>query len=387
MRKKTSRAPKYIKLKEYLLAAINEGRLQPGDCIGSENNLGSDFGISRPSVRNAIDELIKEGLVNRVPGKGTFVADPASRSFVQSSKVISFVVPDVQTPFIGPIYKGVQRVAEENGYALAVYSSDWQIEKENRNIRLAMERGECGTIIFPNWGRHNYSEILELKKSGYPFVLIDRYFRDIPTDYVVVDNFMGAFEAVEYLIGLGHTSIAHVMGLPGTANDARLEGYKQALLGKGLKVQEGNMLMIGSAEEDQTEPHQACGYEETLELLQKKNRPTAIFAGSDFIALGVIQAAKSMGLSVPDDIAVVGFDDLEFASWPDIELTTVAQPKEDIGAIAAELLIEKIEAKRKMREIQIQQIVLQPRLIARRTCGGVIAEKRGARSGQFATTA
>ncbi|HAH85910.1 MAG TPA: hypothetical protein DCL60_00895, partial [Armatimonadetes bacterium] len=96
---------------------------------------------------------------------------------------------------------------------------------------------------------------------------------------------------------------------------------------------------------------------------------------------------KSMGLSVPDDIAVVGFDDLEFASWPDIELTTVAQPKEDIGAIAAELLIEKIEAKRKMREIQIQQIVLQPKLIARRTCGGVIAEKRGARSGQFATTA
>ncbi len=363
----TNREPRYAEITAKLAERIQSGELRPDSPVGSESQLCQEFGVSRPTVRRAIAELTSRGLVVAVPGKGTYVCGSTMPS--ETKPVISFIVPHLQTPFTGEVYRGIQSVAEQHGYAVAVYGSDWRIAMENENIRLAVSRGESGTIIFPNWGRSNYADLVDLKKMGFPFVLVDSFFKDLPTDYVVVDNVMGAYEAVEHLIDLGHTNIAHIMGKPRAANEARLEGYRQALDHHGIAFRPEMVVSIDQPAYKDNEPGEMVGEEETIELLSRPNRPTAIFAGNDFIALGVIKAAGTMGLKVPEDLAIVGFDDLDFASWPGIELTTVAQPKVRIGEAAAELLIGKIEARLRNPNPGIRQIVLPTSLVIRSTSG------------------
>ncbi len=363
----TNREPRYVEIAATLAERIESGELGPDSPVGSESQLCQEFGVSRPTVRRAIADLTSRGLVVAVPGKGTYVR--GSSTPMETKPVISFIVPHIQTPFIGEVYRGIQSVAEQHGYAVAVYGSDWRISMENENIRLAVSRGEAGAIIFPNWGRSNYADLLDLKKMGFPFVLVDSFFKDLPTDYVVVDNVMGAYEAVEHLIGLGHTNIAHVMGKPRAANEARLQGYRQALDHYGISFKPENVVTIDQPAYQDSEPGEMIGEDETIELLARPDRPTAIFAGNDFIALGIIKAAATLGMKVPEDLAIVGFDDLDFASWPGIELTTVAQPKVRIGEAAAELLIGKIEAKRRNPNPGIRQIVLPTSLVVRSSSG------------------
>lgn len=367
----TQHKPRYTDIATKLAQRIESGELRPDSPIGSESQLCQEFGVSRPTIRRAIAELVSGGLVVAVPGKGTFVR--GSMSPGETKPVISFIVPNIQTYFIGGIYRGIQSIAEQRGYAVAVYASDWRISLENENIRMAVNRGESGAIIFPNWGRSNYADLLDLKKMGFPFVLVDSFFRDLPTDYVVVDNAMGAFEAVEHLIKLGHTRIAHVMGKPRAANEARLEGYRQALDRHGIPWRPEYVVSIDQPVYRDTEPGELVGEEETLNLLKRPDRPTAIFAGNDFIALGIIKAVATLGMKIPDDVAIVGFDNLDFASWPGIDLTTVDQPKVRIGEAAAELLIGKIEARRRNPDPGIRQIVLPTSLVIRGTSGTAAA--------------
>lgn len=362
----------YSELENDLEAQIKNGILKPGECILSENELSHKYGVSRRSSRKAVSNLVEKKLLYRLAGKGTFVSDSCLTQNSSLSQVaVSFIVPDIDDIFISEVCKGVQAAANRSGCNLMIQSSNGCIEKENENIEFSLGRRINGAIIFPNWGRANIDAVYKLKERGIPFVLIDRYFRDIDTDYVVVDNRDGAFKATERLVGLGHAKIAHLYGTEGSANDDRLDGYRDALAVAGIVYNPEYVKRTGKnatfVEGDRFEPDKQSGYENMKKLLTLKDPPTAVFAGNDYQAIGAIQAVKDAGLKVPEDIAVVGFDDLKFSGLLEPPLTTVRQPKSEIGSKAFEVLLEKINSS---VPVPHRHIVLDTELVIRKSCGG-----------------
>ncbi|MEN6535384.1 MAG: GntR family transcriptional regulator [Bryobacteraceae bacterium] len=364
--------PLYIQVREDIRAQIESGALSPGDRLLFEDDLATQYGVSCVTIKHALRDLVAAGLIIRIKNKGTFVSPRRVNSTgnLQRTRTLALIIPDIEDLFISEIYRGAADVARKRGYRIAILSSDRQVDQEASNIRDLGKRGEEGAIIFPNWGRTNSEQIFELKKAKFPFVLVNRYFKDIKTNYVVVDNRAGALEAVEHLIRLGHRSIACIGWVECTAVEDRLAGYRLALGRHGIPYDENivrSILDEGDGRYASVEPASG-GYREMKALLNANPRPTAVFAVSDRLAVGAMRAIAEAGLRMPGDIAVVGFDDLRYAA--DLDLTTVRQPAFETGQKAAEILIGEDQDSGKSVPGKYQQIVLPVELIVRGSCGG-----------------
>ncbi len=348
--------PVYNVLIEDIISRIRSKGFKPEEALPSENQLVKKYHISRGSVRTALRELQEKDLIYSLPGKGSFVKKYSSSQNISEDK-IAFIVPSLEDSDL-QIYQGIEETLNKEGFVLSIFNSQRSIERENKNLRLLLEGNEKGAIIFPNWGRSNIEIIFELKRANYPFVLIDRYFRDLETDYVVTDNKKGGYLATEYLIKLGHRRIGIIAGLSCTAIEDRLEGYREALA--EYNILHHLSLMRKVNEVDKLEPSNG-GYLETKELLKEK--PTAIFATNDFFAQGAMKAIEEENLSIPEDISLIGFDNQKFSENLSPPLTTIAQPFYSIGKNAAKILIKKISGV----SDRIKQITLSPELIIRST--------------------
>ncbi len=375
---KSNPLPLYIQVREDLRGQIESGLLPPGHRLLLEQDLAGQYGVSCVTVKHALRNLANEGLVVRIKRKGTFVS-PGRGSLSGAklrTKMLAIIIPDIEDLFISAIYRGFAGVAHREGYGVSILSSDREIDKECENIRSLGQRGEEGAVVFPNWGRANAEQIFELKRRRFPFVMVSRYFRDIPTHYVIADNRAGACKAVEHLIRLGHRRIGCIGWVECTAVEDRLAGYRLALGRHGIPYDE--KLVRGILDEDRdkhvrVEPA-GGGYREMKRLLRLKQRPTAVFAVSDRLAVGAMRAVAEEGLRIPDDVAMVGFDDVQYAA--DLDLTTVAQPALETGKKAAEILMNQIEeealdkAGEGLQREGFQQVVLPTKLIIRGSCGG-----------------
>ncbi len=271
---------------------------------------------------------------------------------------LGLVIPDITNPFVSEVTKHIENSAIAGGYSLLMCITDNSLEKEETSIHTLMERRVDGIIINHPQSYDEGECFRELRREGVPFVLVG-WTKGMEADYVMVDLAEGAYQAVGHLINLGHKRIAYVRGGNG---HHRLMGYKKALGEHGLEFDEELVVRCGPAMED--------GAEATRKILAMKDRPTAIFALNDFLAIGVMDALDAAGLKVPDDMAVVGFDDVMLASHLKVPLTTVAQPKEQLGKLAIEILLEKIEKKTK----ELRQVMLKPKLVIRESSGGRINE-------------
>jgi GntR family transcriptional regulator of arabinose operon len=342
-RNKRSKCPQpiYRHLQKSIAVKIRKGELKPGDALPSEGKLVKEYGISRGSVRSALKELQNQGIIYAVAGKGSFVSEHVSNLQLGEQGRIALVIPGLEDSDF-QIYRGIEDALNAAGFILTIFNSQRNIEQENKNLKLLLEGKEKGAIIFPNWGRTNAEALFELKMAGYPFVLIDRYFRELETDYVVTDNKKGGFLATEHLIKLGHKRIGIIPGLKCTAIEDRLEGYREALARYGLVHDPALVRHLERADAEKSEPSGQEGYNEALDLL--KERPTAIFATNDFLAREAMRAIADKGLSIPGDISVVGFDNQAFAERCTPSLTTVAQPFYRQGQEAAEILLRKVDA-------------------------------------------
>jgi GntR family transcriptional regulator of arabinose operon len=355
--------PIYRCLQESIVAKVSRGEFQPDDALPSENHLAEEYGISRGSVRTALKELQNKGIIYSVVGKGSFINRQISDQPSIKQDRIAFIVPSLDGSEL-QIYRGIEDTLNKAGYMLSIFNSQRSIEQENKNLKLLLEGKEKGAIIFPNWGRTNAEALFELKMAGYPFVLIDRYFRELETDYVVTDNKKGGFLATEHLIKLGHKRIGIIPGLKCTAIEDRLEGYREALARYGLVHDPALARHLERADAEKSEPSAEIGYNEAVNLL--KERPTAIFATNDFLAQGAIRAIQDAGMNIPEDISVVGFDNQGFTELLDPSLTTVAQPCYNMGQRAAEIVLRKLNNDQRSKEIK--RITLKPELIMRRSC-------------------
>ncbi|MCC6175868.1 MAG: LacI family DNA-binding transcriptional regulator [Chloroflexi bacterium] len=273
------------------------------------------------------------------------------------SQTIGLMLADISNPFFTSLARGVEDVANAAGYSVVLCSTDEDSEKELTYLRMLRRKRVDGILLAPTGTRQPLVD--ELIKAGFPLVCFDRQPLGVPCDTVLVDNVGGARRAVSHLVELGHRRIGTITGLAGIGTtDERIAGYRHAIADRGLPIdpdliREGNSRLDG-------------GFREMLALLDLPMPPTAIFSTNNLMTLGALAALQSRQVRVPDDVAIVGFDDFEWAAVLRPRLTSVAQPTYEIGAVAARMAIERIGGG---GGSQPRQVILPSRLIVRESCG------------------
>lgn len=267
---------------------------------------------------------------------------------------LALVMTDITNPFFTLIARGVEDVANRSGYTVIYCNTDESESKEEKYINILLQKQVDGVLLVPACS--NSASVKLLRANNIPVVLIDRSIPDTQTDLVRSDSEGGAYNLVKYLIELGHQRIITITGPRevSTSSD-RVVGYHRAMLEAGLEDVES--IYYGSYT-------QTSGYELTREALELIPRPTAIFGTNNFISIGVLKALKDAGLGVPEDITVVGFDDLPASLVIDPILTVASQPTYEMGSQATELLLKRISDE--LPE-NVQQVILPTEIIRRRS--------------------
>jgi len=240
------------------------------------------------------------------------------------------------------------------GYSIILCETGEEYEQEKIALQMMLEKRVDGLLITPS--QTEYKDILELQRRKIPFVLVGRHFDLVESDYVITDDIKGAFSATNYLIKKGHKKILFING-PNYISSAkeRLVGYKRAL--------QENAILFDSSLVREGALKMEDGYRVMKEVLSTGTEFTAVFAYCDFVILGVMQALEEAKLEIPGDIAVVGYDNVSFAPFLRVPLTTVHIPKYELGKRSMELLKKKIEGEVKEPEA----IILQTKLVIRKS--------------------
>ncbi|HUL21723.1 MAG TPA: LacI family DNA-binding transcriptional regulator [Thermodesulfobacteriota bacterium] len=288
--------------------------------------------------------------------------DFIARSLVmRRTKTLGLVITTIANPFYTELSQGIETTAIGLGYNIILCSTNYDLSAEKKYIDMLESKGVDG-IIFTS-AHMGDPNIIGLAEEEFPIILVNRrtyhpIVRD-KVDYVGVDNLRGGFLAVEHLIKLGHERIGVIGGSSeSSVGFERLEGGKKALAAYGLEGA-GDYFLEGDF-------LRGSGYQGGKRFLEMEKRPTAIFATNDYMALGAYQAIMEGGIKVPEEIALIGFNDIEFTSMKGIELTTIGQKKYEMGALAVKTLVDRIEGRKSGPP---EEIILEPELIIRKTCG------------------
>src|SRR2546423_3656046 len=303
-----------------------------------------------PETRRRVEHAIAE--LGYVPSR---LARGLSR---QRTGTIAVIVPDVANPFFTLIVRAAEEVARRADYRVILCDTRADLTVERDVIGEMIAHRVEGLVIAPVSDRSS-GHLRRLVRFGLPFVLIDRTVAGVDADAVLGDSVGGARELVEHLVSLGHRRIGLVVESDevSTARDRRA-GYEAALTAAGIPL---DPALVAHAT---VEPR--GGFEGMRRLLDLERPPTAVFTVNNLVAVGAIEAVRASGLEVPDDVALVCFDDIEYASPLYPFLTAMEQPAETFGTLRAQLLLERVEDRASPRR---RVVVLPPEFIVRRSCG------------------
>lgn len=251
------------------------------------------------------------------------------------TNVIGMVIPDITNPFFPAVVRGAEDIAFSNGYRLILCNTDNDHSKELAHLKELRTYLPAGLIVIPS----NFSDLTtqteSYRRSGTGVVCVDRLPKNWSGDSVTANNQEGALDATRHLIQMGHRRLAMIVGPQHLTNAKdRLNGFRKAL--REAKI------VVGPEYIQETTFDKQGGYSKALLLLRLIPRPTAIFAGNDMIALGVLRAVRESGLRCPEDVSVMGFDDLDLAEATYPPLTSVSQSGYQLGTTAAHMLIERL---------------------------------------------
>ncbi len=269
----------------------------------------------------------------------------------KSTETIALLLPDITNPFYAALVSGIQQRALETGHTMLLCTTEGDPEREEQYLTLLRAKQVDGVLVdglvLPP------ERIARFVREGLPIVCLDRDVDSAAVPLVQVDNRLGARMATEHLLSLGHSRIAHVQGSPELGiSEERVQGYREALAEAGISF-DPQLLTIGSFTEE-------GGYEAARSLLETPGF-TAVFAANDLSAIGVINAIVESGRRVPDDVSIVGFDDLRLSKFTSPPLTTIHQPAFEIAELATQLLLE-LASGRKVRQLRH---LLEPALVVR----------------------
>lgn len=307
----------------------------------------------KPATRDYILEVMKES--NYRP-KGI----ARNLKNANQDKSIGLIIKDLTYPFYTSIAKGVSEYATSKGYSVVVSSSDDNHECEKKLTHLFSSKDIKGVIIAPVVeGTVEIEHLFKLKMINYPFVLLEDI-KGIQANVVAIDNLKAIKRAVAYLINGGHTKIVHFAGPPQSSHtQERIEGFRYAFSESPLIFKSDMIVSIGSRIEESSR--------NILEYFKNKHReeyPTAIVCFNDLQALTVMTTLRELNIRVPDDIAIIGNDDICYAKVYPIPLTTIRAPQQEIGIMAAEILIRNIESSTIM---PIERVILETEFIVRQS--------------------
>lgn len=273
------------------------------------------------------------------------------------TRMLGLILSDITNPFFTTMVRAVEDTARRHGYSLILGNTDEESAKEETYVELLRARQVDGLILVASAGEHAY--LPDLLARDLPIVCVDRSLVHLGVDSVLTDNVAGAYQAVGHLLALGHRRIGIVTGIPRiTSTDQRLAGYAQALAERGLPTDPALVRPSDSTI--------AGGERDAAALLDRPDRPTALFATNNQMTIGALRAIQARGLRCPEDIALVGFDDFEWADVFRPRLTTVRQPVYALGRAVARLLVRRIEGQ---RTGPAREVVLPPTLVVRESCG------------------
>jgi LacI family transcriptional regulator len=312
------------------------------------NNSGYISRETRERVEAAIDEL---GYVPNMLG-------PSLRS--QQTLTLAAVISDITNPFWTTVTRGIEDVAQANGYSTVLCNTDESESKQEQYLQMLLRRRVDGILLVPAGSEPAPVELI--KRQGTPVVVIDRQVPDVDVDIVRADSEEGAYQLTRHLLSLGHRRIALLAG-PKSVSTAvdRIHGCLRAIQEAGLSIND-DLISWGNFT-------QASGSESARLATDRDPRPTAIFAANNFIAIGAMQALKAKGLRIPEDLALVAVDDIPPAYTPEPFLTAAIQPADEMGRQAAQLLLDRIK---NPAGAPFQKIVLPTKLIVRASSGGRI---------------
>lgn len=340
---------KYVRVEKHIRQAIKKKQIT--DKLPGERVLAKELGFSYMTIRKAIDNLVNEGVLYKVPTKGTFVARQQANN--KKTRTIGYfldssIVSGISSPYYSLIFNSIEKIAARHGYSL-LYFSDIS-ENKLRKILTRVD-GVIATCM------PRIEHIIQEIKQAVPVVVLDNASADKTIPSVIIDNFNADVESVDYICSLGHRRIAYMTGLDDSdVGKNRYAGFLSGLRKNNIApdpdlVYRGNYSFKAGI----------AGAEYFMSL---DERPTAIICANDSMALGTIRWLHQAGCKVPDNISIIGFDDIEVASQIMPALTTVAAPIEQIAEVSVTILLELIKGKTPAN----QHIALAAHLVERQSC-------------------
>ncbi|RSK55161.1 LacI family DNA-binding transcriptional regulator [Bacillus canaveralius] len=312
--------------------------------------LNGNFGHNKPETREKVLQVIKEL---------DYQPNALAKGLKQmKTNTIGIILSNLQNSFWISVLEGVEDVCQRNGYSLMICNSNENAQLEEDHIKGLRHRQVDGIIVNATLkNRQLYETFIE---ENYPLVSINREIYELPIDMVLMNNIKGAKQGVEHLIDLGKMSILlMVYPVEGVSPRIdRIEGYKQALAERGIAFNEENIQIVTEGKGN--------AKARVMELLSGENKYDAIFSTNNQMTLEILEGIKQLGLQVPADIALLGYDETVWSMHVDPPLTTVKQPAYEMGELAAKRLIQLIESKRKLKP---KTVLLEPELIIRKSCG------------------
>lgn len=348
--------PKYQQLKDYIIETIKSSELSAGDKIDSENVLAERFDISRHTIRQAIGELVNEGWLYRVQGKGTFVNRRPDEK-PRNSRIIGVITTYLNDYIFPSIIRGIYNTLSENAYNIVLGCTYNQHEKERACLENLLSQDIAGLIVEPTKSalpNPNIELYKKFSRLSIPILFIHGCYRDLDYSYIVEDDAAAGCIATKHLIDLGHKKIAGIFKMDDIQGHYRFSGFQKAHIESGLQISDSRILWFGT---DEIETKFSSTGDYLKDLL---SQCTAVVCYNDQIALKVMDAVRGNNLSIPEDISIVSFDDSQLAQVSEVKLTTVAHPKEKLGIEAAKAIINMIE-----RTQDYYDVKMQPELIIR----------------------
>ncbi|OGV50784.1 MAG: hypothetical protein A2017_12905 [Lentisphaerae bacterium GWF2_44_16] len=305
---KRGKPEKYLALAEEIRKLIHSGQLRQNDALPSERKLARQFEVNHLTVRKALKVLEGQGMLYKVPSHGNFVGKkpPAQKK----NGMIGLLFPDMEI-FFFEVLSELEKKMGFFGFHPIVHISHGSTEREEEFLSFCRNENLDALIAVPD---KRCAEAY--KKLNIPTVFFDVFIEGLSTPHVIVDDFSGAESAVEHLISLGHTRIAHIGGMGDETSEKRFDGYAATLKKHDIEIKQSYI-----KQKDYT---RQWGYYAMQELMKEKKAPTALFCGNDTIAAGALRMLKSTGISCPSEFSVVGFGNTMTAQ--DLDMSTVSQP-------------------------------------------------------------
>ncbi|MCX8083057.1 MAG: GntR family transcriptional regulator [bacterium] len=357
-------------IREDIRTKILSGVFQQGEKLPPEEEIAESYGVSRMTARQALVELVVEGLIHRIPGRGTFVSDNISfqGNKITGRNIVAIIVPNLRNSFYSQLVSSAQKMLKRFNVHMVLDCVEDDAMEEKKALEDLNKNPYTGLLLVA--GYYSEENILLVKEVSekIPVVIMDVKLEGIKSDLVISDDKGGGFLATEHLIELGYKNILHLAGPEGDSSaDNRRKGYEEAL--RRYNIEHRNEYIRF------TDWSMKEGYYQTKKFLMNNGETlTAIFACNDEVAIGAYNAVREEGKNIPEDIAIMGYGNSDIGGLLEVPLSTVDQAVDEMGEIGAKLLVEKITGKRKREDKR--EIVIPTKLIVRESCG-IVKRKVG----------